>query len=382
MENVTFSQEEALELLKLMVSTNTINGNEIILEKKLQSILEKEGLECTIDEFGENGRANMLVKYPGKDHSKPILAMSGHMDTVPIGKASWKHDPFTCDIEGDKLYGRGAADMKGGDAACLYAMILMKRAGIVPPQDIIFIATAGEESLSLGAKHFVECNGMKDVGTLVICEPSGLNLTVAHKGAIWVKVEFFGKTAHGSMPNLGINALLQMTSFIEAIRKMPFDIKPNELLGLPTVSVNKCTAGSATNVVPDHAEVELDFRTIPGQTWDDIKIMLDKALDLASKDNPNFSAKYSYMGEILAPVACPDGHHMLADFDAAAGRQLQRESVNFFTDASILVTPNLPVVVFGPGEASQAHQPNEHIPLKQFYESINIYYNFMKNYQI
>lgn len=382
MEKVIFEHQEALELLKLMVSTNTINGNEIKLETKLKDILQKEGLECEIDEFGENGRANMLVKYPGKDHSKPMLAMSGHMDTVPIGKASWKHEAFACEIENGNLYGRGAADMKGGDAACLYAMILMKRAGIVPAQDLVFIATAGEETLSLGAKHFVENDGMKNVGTLVICEPSGLNLTIAHKGAIWVKVEFFGKTAHGSMPDLGVNALLQMTSFVEAIRNMHFDIKPNEFLGLPTISINKCTAGSATNVVPDHAEVELDFRTIPGQTWKDIKAMLDKALAIAAKDNHNFSAKYNYMGEILAPVACPDGHHLLDDFDKAAGRKLVRESVNFFTDASILVTPGLPVVVFGPGEATQAHQPNEHIPLEQYYEAINIYYNFMKDYTL
>lgn len=382
MEKVIFEQTEALDLLKLMVSTNTVNGNEIKLETKLKRILEKEGLECEIDEFAENGRANMLVKYPGIDHSKPILAMSGHMDTVPVGQVKWKHEPFACDIDNGALYGRGAADMKGGDAACLYAMILMKRAGVVPKQDLMFIATAGEESLSLGAKHFVEKGGMKNVGTLVICEPSGLNLTIAHKGAIWVKVEFFGKTAHGSMPDLGKNALLQMASFIEALRQMTFTTAPNEFLGLPTISINKCTAGSATNVVPDHAEVEIDFRTIPGQTWDDIQAMLDKALAVAAKENPGFSAKYSYMGEILAPVACPKNHHLLSDFDAAAGRNLKRDSVNFFTDASILVTPALPVVVFGPGEATQAHQPNEHLPLDQFYEAISIYYNFMKDYKI
>ena len=382
MEKITFDHEEALGLLKLMVSTNTVNGNEIVLERKLKEILEKEGLECEIDEFGPNGRANMVVKYPGLDHTKPVLAMTGHMDTVPVGQVQWEHEPFACEIADGMLYGRGAADMKGGDAACLYAMLLMKRAGVIPKQDLIYIATAGEETLSLGAHRFVEQGGMQNVGALIVCEPSGLKQTIAHKGAIWVKVEFFGKTAHGSMPHLGINALLQMTRFVEALRDLPFATEPDPELGMPTVSVNKCVAGAATNVVPDHAEVELDYRTIPGQTWEDIKSHIERALALAAESDKYFNARYAYMGKVLAPVACPSKHHIMDALDEAAGRKLVRKSVNFFTDASVLVEPGLPVVIFGPGEDDQAHKPNEHIPLEQFYEAINIYYNFMKDYEV
>ena len=382
MEKITFDHEEALELLKLMVSTNTVNGNEIVLERKLKEILEKEGLECEIDEFGPNGRANMVVKYPGLDHTKPVLAMTGHMDTVPVGQVQWEHEPFACEIADGMLYGRGAADMKGGDAACLYAMLLMKRAGVIPKQDLIYIATAGEETLSLGAHRFVEQGGMQNVGALIVCEPSGLKQTIAHKGAIWVKVEFFGKTAHGSMPHLGINALLQMTRFVEALRDLPFATEPDPELGMPTVSVNKCVAGAATNVVPDHAEVELDYRTIPGQTWEDIKSHIERALALAAEGDKDFNARYAYMGKVLAPVACPSKHHIMDALDEAAGRKLVRKSVNFFTDASVLVEPGLPVVIFGLGEDDQAHKPNEHIPLEQFYEAINIYYNFMKDYEV
>ena len=177
-------------------------------------------------------------------------------------------------------------------------------------------------------------------------------------------------------------ALLQMTRFVEALRELPFAAEPNPTLGMPTVSVNRCTAGAATNVVPDHAEVELDFRTIPGQSWEDIKAHIERALAIAAEDDSNFSATYAYMGKVLAPVACPDKHHIMDDLDKAAGRKLTRKSVNFFTDASVLVKPGLPVVIFGPGEDSQAHQPNEHLPLEQFYEAISIYYNFMKDYQV
>ena len=376
-----YNKDEALDLLRLMVTTKTVNppGNEAVLARKLQPILEKEGLEVTLDEFLPN-RANMLVRLKGKV-AKPELIVTGHLDTVPVGAVEWEHDPFAFDIVDGMVYGRGVDDMKGGDAAALYAMIMLKRNGIVPEHDILFVGTVGEETMDLGSGHFTEQGGMDNCGSLLVCEPSGLEILTAHKGAIWVKVQFFGKTSHGSMPDLGINALLHMTKFIEIIQKQPFDIAPDPNLGMPTLSINMASAGAAPNVVPDHAECTIDFRTIPGQTWEMVKAHLDKALAKAAEGEKDFKYEYAYIDKVLASVACPKGHHIITDLDKAAGRTLNRRQVNFFTDASTMVTrPDLPVVVFGPGESSQAHQPNEHIPLEQFYECISIYYNFMKEY--
>jgi len=378
-----YNKEEALALLRLMVTTNTVNppGNEAELARKLQPILEKEGLEVSLDEFLPN-RANLLVRLKGKK-AEPELVFTGHLDTVPIGSVKWEHDPFAFDIVDGIAYGRGVDDMKGGDAAALYAMIMMKRNGIVPENDIIFLGTVGEETMDIGSTHFREQGGMDKCGALVVCEPSGVQLYTAHKGAIWVKVDFFGKTSHGSMPELGINALLHMAKFINIIQKQPFAIEPNPDLGMPSLSINKASAGTSANVVPDHAECIIDFRTIPGQTWEDIKAHLDKALALAAEGEKNFRYEYAYIDKVLPSVACPEGHHILTDFDKAAGRTLKRAQVKFFTDASALVTsPELPLVIIGPGESSQAHQPNEHIPLDQFYECISIYYNFMRDYRI
>lgn len=378
-----YNKDEALDLLRLMVTTKTVNppGNEAELARKLQPILEKEGLEVTLDEFLPN-RANMIVRLKGKQ-AKPELIFTGHLDTVPVGAVEWEHDPFAFDIVDGIVYGRGVDDMKGGDAAALYAMIMLKRNGIVPENDVVFVATVGEETMDLGSGHFTANGGMKDCGALVVCEPSGVALLTAHKGAVWVKVEFFGQTSHGSMPDLGINALLHMAKFINIIQKQPFDIEPDPYLGMPTLSINMATAGAAPNVVPDHAECTIDFRTIPGQTWEHVKAHLDKALAAAAEGEKDFRYQYTYIDKVLSSVACPEGHHILTDFDKAAGRELPRRQVNFFTDASTMVTrPDLPVVIIGPGESSQAHQPNEHIPLEQFYDCINIYYNFIKDYKM
>lgn len=379
-----YDKNEALNLLKLMVTTVTVGpeGNELELVSKLKPILLKEGLEVELDEFLPN-RANMKVTLPGEDRNAPKLFLTGHFDTVPVGEVKWEHNPFAFEEENGIIWGRGIADMKAGDAAALYSMIMLKRSGILPKQDIVFVGTVGEETLSLGATRFVEQDGMKDAGALIVCEPSGMNVYTAHKGAVWVKVEFFGKTSHGSMPDLGINALLHMSKFINIISEQKFTCAPDSILGMPTLSINKAIAGTATNVVPDYAYCELDFRTIPGQTWEDVQAFINSAFAKASEGESDFKYQYSYMGKVLSPVACPEGHHILEDLDKAGNRKFAHQGVRFFTDASVLVqSPDLPVVVLGPGESDQAHQPNEHIKVEQFYDAIEVYYNFIRDYQV
>lgn len=347
----------------------------------MKPLLEKEGLEVEIDEF-EPLRANMIVTYKGKK-SSPKFVFTGHLDTVPLGEVKWDHDPFGCEVVDGKVYGRGVSDMKSGDAAALYTMILLKRSGFVPENDIIFVATAGEETLSMGALAFMKKEGMKEAGALVVCEPSCLDVCIAHKGAIWVNVKFYGKTAHGSMPDLGVNALVHMSRFIAIASSQPFDCKPDPVMGMPTVSINEGKGGAAPNVVPDYAECSLDFRTIRGQTWEDVKRFLDKALAEAAKGEEDFRYEYEKPEVILAPVYCPEEAHIKDDFDAAAGKKLDRIMLRFFTDASVLVDrPDLPVIIFGPGESYEAHQPNEFMYLDKYYESIPIYYRLMKNYKV
>lgn len=381
-EDITYDQDEAFALLKLMVNTNTVNppGNELALAEAIKPVLEKEGLLVSIDEFIP-GRYNMIVRYPGKISGSELMA-TGHLDTVPLGDRKWIHDPFGCEVEDGKAYGRGISDMKSGDAAALYSLILLKRSGFVPENDIVFVATAGEEKFSIGAHDFVQKGGMDKAKALLVCEPSGLELGVAHKGAYFVKTEFYGKTAHGSMPYLGINAIAHLADFVKEIGTHTFGCEPDPHLGLPTVSLNLAKGGAAMNVVPDEAECILDFRTIPGQTWVDVKAFLDEVLTTLSKKTEDLKFAYMKMAEFPS-VACPENHKILDAFDDAAGYKMKRKYINFYTDASAMV-PNsdFPVVIVGPGETSQAHQPDEYMLVDKFYEAISIYYNFFKHYKV
>ena len=376
-------KQEALELLRSMIKTNTVNppGNEKELAVKLAALMNSEGIEAETVEVLP-GRDNLIVRMAGENHGK-LLAATGHLDTVPPGGIPWEHDPFAADVVDGKLYGRGTSDMKSGDAAFLYAMIKLKREGIVPKQDVIFIGTVSEENGSLGAKAFVEAGGMKNVDALLVCEPSSNELDIAHKGAVWVKVKFYGKTAHGSMPDLGVNAVSRAAKFIAAIDAQSFDVKPDDILDMPSCSVNICQGGVATNVVPDYCEVNIDFRTIPGQTAEDIKAYLNNALDSAATDDKDFKAEIEILSD-LAAVRCPEGASILDALDKAAGRKHIRRGVRFYTDASTLVRdyPEKQVVIYGPGISEMAHQPNEYCEVEQFERFVETYANLLKDYEI
>lgn len=375
-------RDEALALLSVLVNCNTVNppGNEKELAVKLQSLLINEGIDCQVSEFVPN-RANLIFRIEGEKTGKELL-VTGHMDTVPPGEIPWKYDPFFCTIEDGYVYGRGVADMKGSDAAMLYALIRLKRKKIVPKQNIVFLATAGEELFCLGARHFVKSGGMKNIGAVLVGEPSNGDLLLAHKGAAWVEVTTHGQTAHGSMPHLGNNAIIAMNNFITALNNQKFNVSSHPVLGMPTYSIDQIKGGIAINVVPDVCTCCIDFRTIPGQTQEDIEKMLQGAFMEAKLNDSKFKAEYKFTC-LLPSVSCPNGDKIIDCALQAAGRDLKQRGVNYFTDASSLVgATRLPMIIYGPGEDAQAHQPNERLALDKFFEAIEFYENFFGIYEI
>lgn len=374
--------DEALALLHIMISCDTVNppGNEKKLALQLQDILVNEDIDCQIDEFATN-RANLIFKIKGQGNGKALL-VTGHLDTVPPGEISWQYDPFLGAIENGYIYGRGVSDMKGSDAAMIYAIVRLKRKGIVPKQDVVFLATADEELSCLGAKRFVEQEGMANIGAVLVGEPSDGDLLLAHKGAAWVEVTTHGQTAHGSMPNLGVNAIMAMNDFLSAFTKQKFNIDPHPVLGMPTYSIDKIKGGVAINVVPDSCTCSIDFRTIPGQRKEDIENMLKAAFTEAKMNNQQFSAEYKFKC-LLPSVSCPAGDKIIDCALQAAGKKLKQRGVNYFTDASSLIgEKNLPMIIYGPGADSQAHKPNEKLSLDNFFEAIGFYENFISSYKI
>lgn len=374
-------QQEAIELLQALIRINTTNppGNEAVLACLIADWLQARGVDSQLVTLA-NGRANLVARV-GKNQGGPALLFTGHLDTVPAGSQPWRFDPFAAERHGDLIYGRGASDMKGGLAAMLYSLTLLAKQGTSIAHDIVLLATAGEEVNCCGAQAFVDSGGMVDIAAAVVGEPSNGDVMIAHKGAAWIEVTTHGSTAHGSMPHLGINAIMLMNDLLAKLTKQTFAVEPNRWLGAPTLSVNKIHGGVATNVVPDACSCELDIRLIPGQTLQAAIDLINAAIAEVKQDQPAFKADVRVIS-YREPIACPDDHPVIEYAQKCAGAASVR-GVNYYTDASVLLLGRgLPVIFYGPGDDAQAHQPNEHISIAKYLKAIQFYKEFAANYTI
>ncbi|MDF9845372.1 MULTISPECIES: M20 family metallopeptidase [unclassified Paenibacillus] len=379
-----FDPDEAVQVLQQFIRINTVNlpGNERPLAEAIEDIARREGIEAVVDEL-EQGRANILLSLGEKDSPGETLVFSGHTDTVPVGETGWTYGPWSGDIEEDRLYGRGASDMKSGLAAMVMAMVLLHRSGVPLRGKLLLAASAGEEVDCLGARAFVASGRLQPSSAgrppaFVIGEPTDGRLFTAHKGAIWLKAATSGQTAHGSAPEKGINAILRMNSLITALEQLKLPEEVDPLLGSCTFSINRISGGVATNVVPDRCEIIIDIRTIPAVTHKEILCSLEAVID-----NLDFEVELDVFNEREPVSTTADDPLVQAAVRVLGARdgEVQPEGVAYYTDASIY-QPALgsPVILYGPGLVRMAHQPDEYVPVSAYLKSIEGYIRIALDY--
>ena len=367
----------ALELTQALVRFDTINppGNERLCAEHLGSILDDAGFAVSYHEFAET-RTSLVARIGGDADAKP-LCFTGHIDTVPLGAAPWSVDPFAADIADGKLYGRGTSDMKSGVAAFVVAAIRLARELETGP-GMVLIITAGEETGCEGAYHLAGLgNVLGDAGAIVVAEPSSNLPFIGHKGALWLKAVASGLTAHGSMPELGINAIYKAARTISQLEDFDFNVARHPVLGKPTLNVGTVHGGMNINSVPDRAEVGIDIRTLPDQDHGDLCAHLS-----------------SYLGDDIAvePIVDvgsvwtdPAEDWMLDVFDVMAeilGKMPEVCTATYFTDAAAL-TPAYggpPTVILGPGEAAMAHQTDEYCVVDRIDQAVDAYVEIAKRW--
>ncbi len=350
------AEAPVVALTRELVRTDTINppGQEGRAADVLGARLEAAGLEVTTHEL-EPGRPNVVARWPGRGDA-PALCLTGHLDTVPLGGADWQRDPLGAEIDGDRLHGRGSSDMKGGVAAIVVAAERIAglgrgRAGLE------IVLTAAEETGCLGALSLARADGaLGRAGAMLVAEPTTNEPCVAHKGVVWLDLVAEGRTAHGSMPHLGENAIHKLARAITRLDGFRFDTEPHDLLGEPTLNVGTVSGGININSVPDRASAGLDVRTVPGLTADAVvaqiaaaagdEVRVDTRLALDAVDSDPADQWVASVLEVMSPLAGTDG---------------TPRGLAYFTDASALApaygTP--PTVICGPGDADQAHRTDE-----------------------
>ena len=365
----------ALEITRDIVRMDTRNppGREVECAHYLGDLLSAAGIEVSYHEFAPERTSLVAVlrgEGGGGEEGKKPLCFGGHIDVVPLGAKEWSVDPFGAEIVDGKLFGRGTTDMKAGISSFVHAALKLAREGRRGAADMVMAICAGEETGCEGSYHLAEIGALGEAGAIVIAEPTSNYPILGHKGALWLKVETEGITAHGSMPEHGDNALYKAARSVTRLEEFDFNVMPHELLGRSTLNVGTMQGGLNLNSVPDHAEFTVDIRTLPEQDHAKILSGLEGFLG-----DENRIARIVDCGGVHTPQADPWMQEIYGVMEQILGEPIEPRGAPYFTDASAL-TPAYggpPTVILGPGEMHMAHQTDEYCPVAHIEQAAEVY---------
>jgi succinyl-diaminopimelate desuccinylase len=368
-------REEAIRFLQDLIRIDTTNppGNEHRATEFLANRLQSLGLAVSVYTVAE-GRSNLEFRLQGTGRKR--LFFCGHLDTVSPGQLSaWTFPPHSGEIASNRIYGRGASDMKSGLAAMVLALESLHRENIRLDGDLVLLATAGEEVDSCGASHYLEHVGLDEVDAIVIGEPTDGKVVVGHKGALWLEIVTHGKTAHGSMPEQGINAIDQMVRIIGLLDRLKLEWKLHQpVLGSSSLAVTRINGGMQTNVIPDRCVLHVDIRTVPPQSHGDLIQELERQLRELQTGCPEFHAEVRPLLDRSTVLTDPESDIIRIALQILGRSVSDVCGVSYYTDGSVL-NPNsqIPMLIYGPGDEKLAHQPNESVEIDAYLRSISFY---------
>jgi len=346
-------------------------GSTIEITNYLQEESKSLGFDSKIYSMDEQ-RSNIVITF-GKGEKDIVL--SGHLDTVPVGDESqWKYPPLQVTEKDGKLFGRGTVDMKGGVASLIAVMDAISRSNIDLNYRLVFAGTADEEVGMNGAFHLKENGVMDNAACLIITEATDLKVGIAEKGPYWIRMKVKGKAAHGSMPEMGINAIEGIYVGIKALKDIIPTIK-HDLLGQTTLNVGMINGGIKINVVPEDCYIDCDFRLIPEVNQEEFDSSITEQMKKLSNEND-----CQYTREILHTIPA-----LGTNQDESIVKGLMKWSnrianpaenpigLSYGTDAAALVPPdNIPFAIIGGGSPSVLHQTNEYVHLSDLVDASKI----------
>lgn len=359
------------ELLARLVAFDTTSAkSNLPLVDFLCDYLERPGVRLERLPSPDGRHANLLVgRGPEPDAGRAGLILSGHTDVVPAGEPEWESDPFALSPRGDRLFARGACDMKGflALAVNLAARLAAERPGAALRAPLLLLFTYGEELGTLGAQQLVRDWPRERPlpRAAVIGEPTSLAVVRLHKGHLKLRVTVVGRSAHSSLPHLGRNAVEaagQVIAALAALRRELESERPTHHEHFPEVpfaalNVARVAGGVAINIVPDRATVELGVRLLPGM---DSAAMVERVRAAIAAGRPDAHVEVALLSD-SPPLLCP------ADSPAAsalAELMAQRATLgaSFASDGGPLQGLGIESVLWGPGSIEVAHRPNEFLP--------------------
>jgi acetylornithine deacetylase len=355
---------DLISLLSSLVAVDSVNPSLVAGgagEQEIATLIEAwardAGLEAErLEET--SGRPSVLVRARGTGGGRALL-LCGHIDTVNVEGMTAPHTPR---VDGDRLYGRGAYDMKAGVAAALMAAREASRLGLAG--DVLVAAVADEEHASLGVQEALR---RASADGAVVTEPTELELAVAHKGFVWSEIEVTGRSAHGSRPHLGVDAIVKMGAVLGELAQLDRSLagRTHPLLGRASVHASLIEGGAELSSYPARCKLGLERRTLPGETGGQIKAELESLLGRCRKADPEFEASHRLL-LVREPFEINHDEELVALVAQAAaevlGKPARIAGASYWADAAFIAAAGIPTVLFGPG-GEGAHAIEEWVSL-------------------
>lgn len=360
--------DPTIRLLCDLVAIDSVNpslvpdgAGEAAIAVRIAREMEAIGLETTVEDV-RPGRPN-VVGLLDSGRPGPALMLCGHIDTVGVAGMTAPFDPV---VRGDRLYGRGAQDMKGGVAAMIGAARRVRESGGLRAGRLIVAAVADEEHASLGAEALVR---RWRADAAVVTEPTDLTLGVAHKGFAWLRIVATGRAAHGSRPAEGRDAIFRMGRVLTRLEALDVALQqrpPHPHVGPPSLHASLISGGRELSTYPDRCEAQVERRTIPGERDAVALEEIDEILDDLRHADREFVATAELIFRRGA-YETPHDHAIVGNLAEAArvvGLDPKRGGVAFWADSAILGEAGIPTVLFGPG-GSGLHGPDEFVVISE-----------------
>lgn len=365
---------QSIDILSRLVSFDTTSRNSNLpCIEWIEEYLRSHGVrsERVVDETGT--KANLWATIGPDD--VPGYVLSGHTDVVPVDGQDWATEPFVLTEKGGKLFGRGAADMKGFNAVCLAMVPAMKKAGLKRPIHLAF--SHDEEIGCVGVRsllHRLKDKAVKPLGCFV-GEPSNMQVIIGHKSSVRLWVTIRGRAAHSSLAPTGVNAIEWGARVVARIRDIEEELERDgfrdPLYDMPhtTIQVGLFSGGAAPNIVPQDARFTFEVRAIGHDSPHAIAASVEKwakeELEPRMKAvAPEAGFDFDWRGDVPGFDAAPEDE-LVTLAKKFAGRN-DHAKVSYGTEGGLFVKiAGIPSVVVGPGSIEQAHKPDEYIEISE-----------------
>ncbi|HEV7996916.1 MAG TPA: acetylornithine deacetylase [Stellaceae bacterium] len=365
--------QAAVAILERLVAFDTVSAtSNLDLVGWVADYLDGLGIESVLTRNAEGTKANLYATVgPG---GRGGIILSGHTDVVPVAGQAWTSDPFRLDARGERLYGRGTADMKGFIALVL---AMVPNALASPLQIPLHIALSYDEEVGcLGVPALIRSlpEGAARPRLAIIGEPTGMQVGNAHKGIHFLRTRLTGHEAHSSMPERGVNAIAAAAEIIVEIGRLAAQCRAaapaDSRFDPPYTSFNigRIAGGAAVNIIARDCAFDWEFRPVPGEDAAALRRRIDDFImaDLLPRlraGHPDAAVETETMA--LVPPLVPDPGSPAETLARDLTGANEATTIAFATEAGLFQAAGIPAVICGPGSIEVAHQPDEFITRDQ-----------------